>query len=220
MNHAGTEDVPWRTVKEPPVPRAAELPPDRDNCPAGGETSAGGEEPAPEAGTGGPTGPSLADRRAQASALLAGKCGAKPTRPASQAYENVSLRAELRRARELADECVGAECKAEVDRWRGEVVRLRAVEELRQQTARACEEEQVLQTELCAEARRHEELADEVDRRNAMLRRSLEQQAVLGPAGGGTAHLFVSALPALDLESVKDAWAAVDLQLRQLQARG
>lgn len=160
------------------------------------------------------------------------------------------LALELQRAqRDLADRGVDAEWRAEAELWRKEVGALRnrveeqqrrhmeAAEEARVSAARAEEAERALAAELRAEevalrevTRRSAELAreqahweavaDEAERRTATLRRSIEQQALLGPAGGGTAHLFVAALPALDVASVEWVRGAVDAQLQQLQVGG
>lgn len=162
--------------------------------------------------------------------------------------ENERLALELSRAeRALEDRgSVDAQWREEADLWRSEASGLRqhveeqqeklakVAREAKARTARAAEGRSALLAELrreelaLSEAHRRsaelhqeqvrcESMANEELRCTALLQRSLEQQAALGPAGG-TAHLFVSALPALDASSADWALQAVEAQLQHLRS--
>lgn len=161
--------------------------------------------------------------------------------------ENALLRLELARLRqELADAGVDGEWRLELEHWRAAVAGLkkrvreqqeRVAQREEEAEARALREREVSRqlvlefrsgkaalveasrrgAELARERAQVEASAEEAERRNATLRRSLEQQASMGPAGGGTAQLFVAALPALDGDALRRARAAVEAQLRQIE---
>lgn len=158
--------------------------------------------------------------------------------------ENRMLELELQRARlELEARSVENEWLVETEHWRKEVRRLRVHVEDNQQREleaieaewRRAEAEQNHLTELQAEDAlikeaeqalsglapekvRCEAISNEMAQENVALRQRLEQQAVLGFAGGGTAHLFVAALPALEQDVIHKVRLSIDAQLRMLQA--
>ncbi|CAE8638412.1 unnamed protein product [Polarella glacialis] len=117
--------------------------------------------------------------------------------------------------------------RVEAHHWRKEVLRLRAVVE--EQERRGTEAANVLSKQiqeedlalsranlLCAEflteQARHDAAVDEAERQNATLKLRLGQNAALGQ-GGGTAQLFVAALPALDAADIEVARQAVEPHL-------
>lgn len=72
--------------------------------------------------------------------------------------------------------------------------------------------------EMTREEQQHVLSAAESRRHRAELSIQMERQAILGPAGAGTAHLFVGALGALDPESLARARGALDSQILRLEA--
>lgn len=160
--------------------------------------------------------------------------------------ENRRLAEALKQARQELADCPAAEAEwdDEARHWSDERQRLReavaqaeaaaAARRAQEATARAA-----VAAELEAEARtfsvsqlRTEELgreealcaaaATESRRQAAEIRHQLQQQALLGPAVAGTAHLFVAALPVLCLgaAALRRIQAALDEELRALEASG
>lgn len=161
--------------------------------------------------------------------------------------ENRCLALELKSLQEQLDDAEADEAwRNEVGHWHEEVAQLRAAlsaaqkREAEAKAARAKELEALnaarrlseqLEAETIACKRAERQLAesakqeaslkasaDEIERRNRTIQRSMEQNAVLG-RGGGTAHLFVAALPALDAAELEFAQKALQEHLEHLQAK-
>jgi len=162
------------------------------------------------------------------------------------AHENAALVLELQRLNlESQDNQVDAEWYVEIAHWRREVSRLTDLKETRErlkaeaaETARTrAERERTLASELQSEEMTFQSLeqqivaasyacascgaeADATELRNFSLEQKLQRDAALGSAGGGTAHLFVAALPELDSAAIERACEALDARIHQMQAAG